>query len=238
MEKKLYALSIDSDFEAMIPRHKDCELQMLTESLLENGCEVPILVWGSVIVDGHVRYRICHEHRIPFAVEEKEFDSRSEAEAWIIQNQLGRRNLSSFEKCELVLPFAAELRQEGKKRQGWRGDNRGIVPDGKPANTRKTLADMAGVSNGTMQKAMIISRDADEETKRRLRNSEISIHFAYSSLMHKPSTPSHNDGQAQVLMDIKDAVTALSAEVDKRQMNRGKMREIIGNVMELIDRGM
>ena len=46
-----------------------------------------------------------------------DFDSEEKARLWIIRNQLSRRNLPDFVKCELVLPFEAELKAEAKKRQ-------------------------------------------------------------------------------------------------------------------------
>ena len=65
-------------------------------------------------MDGHNRYRICHEYSIPFAVEEKSFESRESAKIWLIRNQLGRRNLPDFQKCELVLPLEELLQAEAE----------------------------------------------------------------------------------------------------------------------------
>jgi hypothetical protein len=51
------------------------------------------------IVDGHNRYDICQEHGIPFAIMEKEFENRDEALMWMISTQLGRRNLTTYQKA-------------------------------------------------------------------------------------------------------------------------------------------
>ena len=56
MEKQLYELMIDPDFAGLIPPLQDAELSMLTDSILANGCEMPLVVWNGAIVDGH-RYR-------------------------------------------------------------------------------------------------------------------------------------------------------------------------------------
>ena len=188
MEKQLYELKVDPDFANLIPPLQENELSMLTESILANGCEMPLVVWHGVIVDGHNRYRICHENGVPFAIEKKEFDSREAAEVWIVRNQLGRRNLSDFQRCELVLPLEERLKAEAEtaRRKAISIYRREIetVPNLAPSQsrTRDALAEMAGVSHGNLDKAKKIMESADEETKNRLRRGELSIHRAYTAL--------------------------------------------------------
>ena len=185
MEKSLYELRVDPEFAKLIPPLQDTELSMLTDSILANGCEMPLLVWNGIIVDGHNRYRVCREYGVPFAIEEKEFESREAAEIWIIRNQLGRRNLSDFQRCELVLPLEERLKAEAQKRKL---SGKGQLPDHVPnlahglERTRDALAEMAGVSHGSLDKAKRIMATADEETKDQLRRGELSIHRAYSAL--------------------------------------------------------
>ena len=124
-EKKLYDLTVDPEFRDLIPPLNEEELKLLEESLVADGCESPLIVWNGVIVDGHNRYAICRKHEIPFAIQEKNFSSRDDAMLWMLRNQLGRRNLNSYQRVELVLKFeplvknAAEQRMmalAGKKR--------------------------------------------------------------------------------------------------------------------------
>ena len=75
---------------------------------------MPLVIRNGTILDGHNRYRICHENSIPFAVEEKSFESRESAKIWLIRNQLGRRNLPDFQKCELRLPLEELLQAEAE----------------------------------------------------------------------------------------------------------------------------
>ena len=114
--------------------------------------------------------------------------SQGEAIAWIIKNQIGRRNLTPFQRCEMVLPYEAELKADAKKRQGWRSDLKKNDPN-RGRCTADVLADMAGVSHGTLSKVKSILSAGDAETLRRVRKGEISIHFAYSSLVSKASSP-------------------------------------------------
>ena len=197
MDKKLYDLKIDSDFANLIPPLQDNELAILSDSILANGCEMPLVVWGGTVVDGHNRYRICHENGVPFAIEEKKFESREAAKIWLIRNQLGRRNLPDFQKCELVLPLEELLKAEAENSRRkaistFRRENE-TVPNLAPSQsrTRDALATMAGVSHGTLDKAKKIIESADEGTKDRLRKGEISIHRAYTEL--KQSEPKKDD---------------------------------------------
>jgi hypothetical protein len=58
-----------------------------------------IKVWGKtgIIVDGHNRYKIATKHNLPYEVEEIDFLSADEVVLWLLDNQFGRRNLSSVQ---------------------------------------------------------------------------------------------------------------------------------------------
>ena len=122
MEKKVYELKVNETLEHVMPPLQEMELKLLTESLMIEGCRDPLTVWNGTIIDGHNRYRICREYNIPFSYVEMEFENQGAAIAWMIKNQIAHRNLTSFQKCEMVLPFEAELKADAKKRQGRRSD--------------------------------------------------------------------------------------------------------------------
>ena len=147
--KALYDLEKREIFEKALPRTKEDERTFLSADLKEHGCMNPIITYHGAIIDGHTRYDICHEFGIPFEVEEMEFEDDIAALLWVLRNQLGRRNLSTFEKCELVLPLEEQLRKEAKERQGTRRDLNNFVeifPQSEvSAKTRDILGAMAGV---------------------------------------------------------------------------------------------
>ena len=189
-EKKLHTLIIDPEFRDLIPPLNDEELTMLEESIVANGCESPLIVWNGVIVDGHNRHAICQKHSIPFAITEKSFDNREEAMLWMLRNQLGRRNLNSFQRGELALKFEPLIRMAAKKRQGQRNDLsdnfvQNSAQSSEIARSRDQLGKLAGVSHDTIKKVKKLSESADEETKGKLRRGEVSVHKAYTELMQK-----------------------------------------------------
>ena len=89
-------IKIDKGLAALIPALSKDELAHLERSLLSQGCRDPLIVWKgkNILLDGHNRLTICRQHNIPFKVEALEFPNREAAEAFIVKNQLGRRNLS------------------------------------------------------------------------------------------------------------------------------------------------
>lgn len=187
-EKKLYTLTIDPEFQDLIPQLNDDELKMLEESIVANGCESPLIVWNGVIVDGHNRYAVCQKHSIPFAVTEKSFDSREAAMLWMLRNQLGRRNLNSYQRSELALKFEPLIASAAEKRMlaGKAIDPMQNSAQGQEkGTTRKQIAEIAGVSHDTIKKVKRLNESADEETKGKLRRGEVTVHKAYTELMQK-----------------------------------------------------
>ena len=185
-EKKLHMLTIDPEFRDLIPPLNDDELTMLEESIVANGCESPLIVWNGVIVDGHNRHAICQKHNIPFAVTEKEFSSREDAMLWMLRNQLGRRNLNSYQRSDLVLKLEPLMASEAKLRKGQRTDlGQNSAPGSQMGKTSHKLAEMAGVSHDTIKKVKKLNEAADEETKSKLRRGEVTVHKAYTELMQK-----------------------------------------------------
>jgi hypothetical protein len=66
----------------------------LEELILQEGIRDAIITWNGIIVDGHNRFEIAGKHGIKdYSITEKDFFNEAEAMMWIIDTQLGRRNL-------------------------------------------------------------------------------------------------------------------------------------------------
>lgn len=90
-------LSIDKEFRDLISPLTEVEFTQLKENILAEGCRDPLVVWNRIILDGHNRYAICQSYGVPFKIHELNLSGRNEAINWIIDNQLGRRNLSPWQ---------------------------------------------------------------------------------------------------------------------------------------------
>lgn len=88
-------LQIDSEFKALIPPLAAEEYAQLEENIRVDGCRDAIVVWDghNILLDGHNRFAICERYRLSFQTEAIALPDRQAAINWIINNQLGRRNL-------------------------------------------------------------------------------------------------------------------------------------------------
>jgi len=80
-------------------------------------CDAKIKEMDFIIIDGHNRYKICTENDIEFEAEELNFDNREDVKIWIIKNQLGRRNLSNYQRGQLALAMEGIFREWAKVNQ-------------------------------------------------------------------------------------------------------------------------
>jgi Protein of unknown function (DUF3102) len=116
-------LLIDAEFDALLPPLAADEYAGLERSIVQEGCRDPIIAWNNTILDGHARYEICVKHGIDYLVADKEMDSRNEAMIWIIDQQLGRKNLSDFEKVYIraEVEVSRLMRERGiSKDEAWK----------------------------------------------------------------------------------------------------------------------
>jgi hypothetical protein len=93
------------ELKYFIPPLNKIEKQQLRISIQDKGCQVPLVLWRQqnvyYIVDGYNRYEICKDLKIKFRFEVKEFDSLESVKEFMLENQLGRRNLTNSQACYL-----------------------------------------------------------------------------------------------------------------------------------------
>jgi hypothetical protein len=192
-------MGYDTDFKKLIPPLSKEEYDLLKESILKDGCRDAILVWvptlkserskridldaKRIILDGHNRYEICKKNQIPFATGYVELKDVEEAKIWVIQNQLGRRNLTDYQRGRLTLELKAMIQEKAKKKQREGGkekvSQKSVEP---PIDTQKELAKLAGVSHDTIHKIEVIEKEAPPEIKEAVASGEISISKAYKKV--------------------------------------------------------
>ena len=95
---------INQDLKAYIDPLTPEEHEALERSLLAEGCRGALVLWGDVLVDGHNRYGICQKHGLPFqTVQNTRFQSMQDVHLWMIDQHLGRRSVSDFQRGVLAL---------------------------------------------------------------------------------------------------------------------------------------
>ncbi|MGY0195290.1 plasmid replication/partition related protein [Leptothrix sp. BB-4] len=95
---------IDPEIQAYIDPLTADEHDALERSLVTEGCRDALVLWGELLVDGHNRYGICQKHGLPFrTVQNTRFRSVEDVKLWMIEQHLGRRSLTDFQRGELAL---------------------------------------------------------------------------------------------------------------------------------------
>ena len=97
------------------------EYEALERSLLAEGCRDALVLWNDILVDGHNRYGICRKHGLPFnTVQNTRFQSMDDVHLWMIEQHLGRRSVSDYQRGVLALRKRAILgaRQKAQRDAG------------------------------------------------------------------------------------------------------------------------
>lgn len=88
-------IELDEELRLFIPRPTKEEIAQLEANIVADGeIKEPVVVWGNILVDGYTRYDIARRLDMPFHLKRREFRDNDAAKAWMLRNQLGRRNLS------------------------------------------------------------------------------------------------------------------------------------------------
>ena len=128
---------VNAELKAYIDPLTADEHDALERSLLAEGCRDALVLWGDVLVDGHNRYAICQKHGLPFrTVQSSLFNSLEDVHLWMIDQHLGRRSVSDFQRGVLALRKKDIVAQRRTRMLA-------ATPRPDPANASDALADDA-----------------------------------------------------------------------------------------------
>jgi phage N-6-adenine-methyltransferase len=177
-------MKIDAEFKALIPPPTAEELEYLEASVVAEGCRDALVLWDDTLIDGHNRYDICTKHGIKYQTVQKSFDSRDAVKAWILRNQLARRNLTAFQRTEIALQLEEIYAAEAKARFGGRHKDSTVenLPQLNEGKVRDKIGEIAGVSGKQVDKIKTILREAPPTVVQKVRAGEISVNRAYNEV--------------------------------------------------------
>jgi len=189
---KLNPKDITMMFENNLQPPTDDEIQQLERNILKDGgIRDRLIIWKNgnqnILVDGIIRHRIALKHNLDCPVVYYDFPSVEDVKIFVWTNQLGRRNISKFYKCELFLQLEDYYKSLGHNNQS-KGGQGCQISDKEKVDTKKILGKKAGVSHDTIAKAKMISETVkDPETLKELRQGKHSINSVYNELKGKKS---------------------------------------------------
>lgn len=186
-EISITELKISPTFKELIPPLSQEEYNQLEENLIENGIREAISLWNGFIIDGHNRYEIAQKHNLSYATVSYKFDNEDDVKLWIFKNQIARRNLSALERVILALHLKPVIAEKAKEQQIRKSAK--FVPqisaEQKSIDTRKVIADMAGVSHDTVSKIEKILDAGTLEMRGKINNGDITINKAYQEIKRR-----------------------------------------------------
>jgi ParB-like chromosome segregation protein Spo0J len=174
-------IRINPEYASMVPKQSPEEYESLKRSIKEeNGLYVPIIVnQNGVILDGHHRYRACQELGIKPETVVKEFNNELDEQLFVIDCNLVRRQLNSFQRTELALRSKPILEAIAKRNESIGGKGgRNLTPLGR---VDEKIGERAGVSRDTVRKVekILKNKKISDEVKEDLRLEKVSINEAY-----------------------------------------------------------
>ena len=206
-------LKIDPELQSLLPPLSDGEYQQLEDNIVNNGYDknFPIMVWKGYIADGHNRYKICKDHNITdYTVTTLAYQTKEEVMEWMLDVQLGRRNLNKAQRvlaAEKFREYYERQAKENMKECGALGGKKyspkeGVVQMDKPfhneekIDVRKNLSQKAGVGSGTYYRCKTVLDSDNEELKQQMLSGDITINAAYNMVkedMKKEDGKDDND---------------------------------------------
>ena len=195
-------ITIKEDLRVYIDPLTPDEYAALERSILSEGCRDALVLWGDVLVDGHNRYSICKKHGLPFqTIQNTRFRSMEDVHLWMIDQHLGRRSVSDFQRGVLALrkKEILEARQAAEPAPTasgedvapppaeaslapWDGEADPAVlaaaPRAEALNSREAIARAARISSTTVSQIEKIQKAAAPELVEAVKAGVISINAA------------------------------------------------------------
>ena len=176
-------ITVNEELRAYIDPLTPEEHAALERSLLAEGCRDALVLWGKVLVDGHNRHGICTRHGIPFhTVQNTRFTSLDDVHLWMIDQHLGRRSVSDFQRGVLALRKKDILttRVQPAPEESSAAGSASVAEPRKPeaVPTRDAIAKAARISGATVTQIEKIQKSAAPELVAAVKAGTISINAA------------------------------------------------------------
>jgi len=216
---------IKKEFQVLIPELTSDEYEQLEKNILKDGIREPLVVWGKILVDGHNRFKIAKKHGLKFTVKSIEFKNKEEVRTWMINNQLGKRNLTSEQKSYLRgLQYNREKAKHGGKRK-----EKNIKGQKLPLEkTAQRLAKQHGVSERTVRNDGSYAKAIDniKDTKKRKEILSGKSKVKKTDLIKKPiskSKPKKVSSSKRVSLNLSAAIEKkinVAAKKEKKSVSK------------------
>jgi hypothetical protein len=176
-------ITVLPELQNLIPPLSTDEMALLEQNILKEGCRESLILWKKdddthILIDGHNRFYLCKKNNLDFNI--KVLDSFADIETvkdWMIDNQLGKRNVTDETKSYLRgLQYNREKQKQGGDRKS-SGHSDHLIG----LKTHEKLAEQHKVAPKTIQRDEVFAIALDtmvgdnSELKWKILNREIVI---------------------------------------------------------------
>ena len=183
------AVKVNPDYKNLVPKlNKEDDLN-LDESIKIHGIREPLTFnRKNVLLDGHSRLEKAQKYKMKLVPKKvRHFDNPLEEEKYVIECNLQRRHLNSFQKVELGIPLIEIESQLAKQRQkaNLKNNKSSLAPieaNDKKGKTVKKVSTKITVPPSTIERAKTIIEKGSDELKEKVRSGKTSINSAYQQV--------------------------------------------------------
>ena len=158
-------ITVLEELKELIPPLRSDELEQLKLNIEKEGVREPLLLWERdaeyVLIDGHNRFKCINEiglDKVKWSVKLLDFESLESVREWMINNQLGRRNLTDLQRA-LLIEEKYNLIKKGKggdrKSKDFKGQN---LPSEKKESPFQKLSKETGRSERTIKNDIAVAK--------------------------------------------------------------------------------
>lgn len=229
-------IRILDELKVFIPPPITEEFNQLEKNILQHGCKDALVVWETtekqldassesiepayVLVDGHNRYKICAENNVPFSIQLLSFSSLTEVKDYMIDLQLGRRNLTPQQAS-----YFRGLRYQNEKLDKGKYDRDDHKVHNEPyGSTAEKLASEFKVSTSTIKRDAQLAEGLnrlDKDLRNKVLSGEVKIDKKeIRQLIDLPE-------DAPVVKNISELRSSVSQKIEKKQVSEVSINQVL-----------
>lgn len=168
-------IKVKEDYLMLVPRPTKEERMSLKEDINLHGQHDPIVInRDGFILDGYTRYEICQELGIEVKYRIQDFATKDEEKRYVINCNIRRRHLNSFQRVELMYDIFKMERKLANKRRGWNSKAKGSAGE--------IIGNNIGLNRKTVEQAVYLMENASPIIIEKLRSKKIGVDKAYNEL--------------------------------------------------------
>jgi len=174
-------IQINQKYKNLLSIPKE-EYNILKQSIKECGQLQPIVINSEgVILDGHLRYKVCSELNIEPKFLTKQFDNILLEKQYVIKSNLSRRNLNNYQKAKLAY-LLEPIEKELAKQRMLAGKPSAKIGVGSKGETRDKISDTVGISHTTYDNAKYVMEHGSKELQDDCELGKLSVNKACTIL--------------------------------------------------------